>query len=368
LHIGYDGYFNDFSFLAAYDHLTTDETFEDDVTPTVIGYPIKSEEMISQSDIVTAELKYKYKLPFNSLVAGIKYRYKMYDFTKYKVNGNDILPRSNTSQGVATIFAENEYSIKENIALIGGLMYQDIFSKDALDNENKNLLMYRFGLTFIHDSWVFKTVASHSESMFEPYLIDSNYIVNGEIDPYALNSIYQDIVYQDDKSKYELMFGYIVASNYLLADASHGGSLSPLQNDVPMLLYMLRWSYDYNQYDKIFTEFSYKNVTDLPILIDDYEVYHGVLRSLNTYGKLDIFNEIIYDRDNIYKENYFDYSAGLKYNYTKDLVISFNAENILKKSKKMSYPIIDPTTFRPQDSLNISVIDRKATLSLEYTF
>ena len=102
--------------------------------------------------------------------------------------------------------------------------------------------------------------------------------------------------------------------------------------------------------------------------IDKYRVYKATVRSINSYNNFDIFNEIIFDRNNVNRKSYYDYSAGVKYHKTQDITFSFKAENIFHKASETSYYRVNSQTFTQEEPLLISPIDRKITLIMEYLF
>ncbi len=372
VHIGYNGKLNNFSFLATYDYLKTEEVYKDDVTPISTFpfygmYPIATLDATSKSQTITAEIKYNYITLNNRLIAGIKYRDKKYNFTKHEINGNSLPDRENNAQVHASVFLQNTYSIKDNLLLTTGIQYVNVKSEDSKYSENENLLMYRFGMTYLQNNWIFKTITAHTEKVIEPYLIDSRSVVNKKINNGKSDFIYEDIIYRNSKSRYELVFGYMLEHNYLLPDTT-SGKLTTYDN-ISLISTLARWEYKYNNYDKLFTEFSFQQVNNLPIEnIKRYRIYKAIVRNLNTYKKFDIFNEVIFDRNNVSKENFYDYSTGVKYHKNEDLTFSFKVENLLHRAVEMTHYRVNTLTFTQEKPLNISPIDRKITLSMEYLF
>ena len=103
---------------------------------------------------------------------------------------------------------------------------------------------------------------------------------------------------------------------------------------------------------------------------DNSPRYGATLLLFNTYGKFDLYNEMIYrssyrgaatlnPMDTHYVESSFDFTAALKYHYTKDLLLGVRAENIFDDSMKMYYG----GGLQP-----IEVFDRKIWANLEYMF
>lgn len=367
LHLGYDGTVDNFSFLATYDYLKSGTDFKDDVTPILGMMPIANRIVNTQTNTFTGEVKYKLKTTNNTLTTGLKYRYKKFNVDKFVINSILIPDKSNTAQSVSTVFMEDQYLIEDNFVIIGGVQYVHVKNNGAKFNKKNDLMGYRLGATYLTPNWTFKTIASHTEFYLEPYLVDSTFIPTKDLDTTEADIIYEDIIYKVDNNKYELIAGYMKIKNYLTPNGR--GQLDTYQKDLDIVAILARWTYSYSKYDKLFSEFSYQQRDNLPF-IQKYKIYKVVIRGLNTFGKFDIFNEVIYDRNNFMKKNFYDWSAGVKYNHTKDLIISVKGENILNKAQESEFMRMDPSTspFQPEEPLSVSPIDRKFTLSLEYLF
>jgi len=371
-HIGYDSKIDNFAFLIAYDYFATKNNLTDDVTPIQSEpfngtYPYSSLNIETTSKIFSTELKYKRKIDKHSIIIGTKYRYKKYYFNKYLLNNIKMPHKKNTQQCVSTLFAEEQYLVMQNMMLTAGIQNVYVYNKDALTNKKNNLLLYRFGITHLIDRFIFKTVFSHSESYLEPYLIDSSLVVDGKIKNNSSDTIYENIIYKTEYNRYEIVVGYQINENYLLPDKDNRGKLNAQNQDIQASLAIARWEHKYNKYDKFFTKLSYMNVQNIGDL-ENYNSYKFVVRNLNTYKKFDIFHELIYDRDNINKENFYDYSTGFVYHHKKNLNLSFKAENLFDKADVVSYIRIDPVSFEEEEKLKVSPIDRRFTLSMEYLF
>lgn len=365
LHVGYDGIIDDFSLLATYDYVTNSTNFKDDVTPTPINIPIKNREVDSQAHTLTGEVKYKVISTKNSLAMGLKFRYKKFDVKKYIINDEIQPDKTNTAQAVSTVFLEDDYSIMDNLNIIAGLQYVHVDNKGARYNKTNSLPGYRVGLTYLNDKWIFKTIASHSEAYLEPYLVDSSFIVTQDIDNFKSDTIYEDIIYEHENNRYEFIAGYVKLKNYLIPNQV--GKLHAYDKKIDLYTALTRWTHHYNQYDKLFAEITYTQINNLP-MIKRQKLFMAVIRSLNTYEKFDIFNELIYNRNNLLKNNYFDWGLGVKYHYSKDLTLSLKGENLLNDAKETSFMRMDPTTFVQEEPLLVSPIDQKVTFSVEYLF
>ncbi|MEO1954697.1 MAG: TonB-dependent receptor [Campylobacterales bacterium] len=364
-HIGYDLELDNFSFLLTYDYLHTISHFVDDVTPS--SYTFASIDSDTVSDVISTEVKYKYITNNNKLILGVKYRYKHFNYKKLNLNGIDLPLSGNTNQRVGSLFVENQYSIAKNSIFNFGIETSQVRNNNSIQQDD--LFMYRFGYTFTDENLVVKTIFNHMETSLDPFLVNSYgyYITEGKKKPQKADSVFQNIIYSTKNSKYDFLYGIMIIKNYLIPD-EETGLLYNQDDNVIVYSSRLRWTYKYNDYDSLLFSLGYTKTTDIDVL-DDVNKYSAIIRNINTYKKFDIFNEIIYTRDdNYFDDNYFDYSAGVKYHYTKDLTISIKGENILNKAKATTFNRINPDTFELEEPLKIPSIDRMFTISLEYIF
>ena len=364
IHIGYDANINNFSYLFSYEYMNTQYLFEDDIGA------LQSLDTEVKSNVYTSELKYNYTTTSNKLVLGTKYRIKKYDYSKRMINGVEKPKPVNDTQTIASVFLENQYSIENNSIITTGLSYSSI--KNNNTEQNDNLFMYRFGHTFTTSNFIIKTIASHVEMTISPYLVngDNSYIVAKDIDIQSLDSIISNIIYEKENNKYEIILQNLKSKKYLVPNSQ--GLLDNHDKTVVTNGILTRWTYEYNKYDKLFLTLSYMKKNNLPF-IDEQKIYRSIVRNINTYKDFDIFNEIIFYKNDTYDKDFYDYSAGIIYHKTQDLSISLKGENLLNKAKTTKYARIDPSTLSsgtPQleEPLYISPIDRRVTISLEYLF
>ena len=360
LHLGYDTKKNNLSFLISYDYMYTDTYFRDDQVQR------SSIDTELRSHIYSTELKYANETPKNKLVTGVKYRLKTYNYDKRVVNGSVQADPDSDKQTTGTVFVENQYSLKENSIITTGASYSKVRNNHS--EQNDELFMYRVGHTYTTQSnWIFKTVGSHVEMSIDPYLVNNSgsYIVTGEIDVQSMDSIIENIIYEPDNNKYELMLTSLKTKRFLVPNSQ--GQLYNYDKNLYTRAIITKWTHNYNEYDKFFVTLEYAKKYNLP-QIGDQTIKKVILRNLNTYNKFDIFNEMIFYEDDTDRKEFYDYSAGIKYHYSRDLSISFKGINLLDKAKTTTYARINPATMTAEQPLKISPIDRSLLFSLEYLF
>jgi len=372
MHLGYDIELNDFSFLLAYDYSDASSYFTDDVSP-IISFkfkgltPISSQETKTKSEVYTSEIKYSYNTLSNKLTTGLKYRYKAYNRKEFTLNNYPIKRWKHNVQTVLTGFLENKYLIQDSQILTFGLQFSNIKNNHSL--QENELFMYRFGYTYLYNNFSFKTIISHNESILEPYLIGAEniYTTPGVKKSTEYNYITQDLILEQKDIKYEFIMSYIQIRNALIQPSINERLLDNYNKNLYLTLALFRCTYKYNRYDKLFASFDYKDTKNL-YNYGNIKDYTAVIRNINTYKNFDLYNEVLFTRNNKVGENFYDLNLGVRYHYNKDLSISVKGENILNKARSTTFSRLNPQTLKPETPISISPIDKKFTFSLEYLF
>ena len=373
LHIGYDTKFENLTFLLTFDKMDTKTAFEDMNTMSIkyvnstynknIPYSFNTDV---KSEVYTAGLNYDIKTESNKLVLGMKYRAKHFRFDTIHMNGVEFIRSGHSRQKTSTVFAENQYSFSENKIFTSGISYSQV--RNNYSNQDDDLLGYRFGFTYTNDSLVSKTTASHIETSLDPYMVNSSYLNNPfSVVPIEEQDVFmQNFKYKKQSSEYEFIASYMRIKNKLLPNPLTG-LLSAYNKDLKIVGGILRYTREYRTYDKLEVTLGMNRMRNLPMMNTMFQ-YSSIVRNFNTIGKFDIFNEVLYYRDNKDKRNYFDYTAGIIYHFTNDLSFSLKGINIFNKARPSNYMRVNPMTFKMDNPLKISPIDKQFILRMEYTF
>jgi len=366
VHLGYDKKLNDLFLAITYDYMYTDTQFSDDMDDSFLPV-INQLDALTKAEVFTAEVKHYLNSSKNRFISGLKYRYKTFNYDKLFVNDLDIPRTGHTIQKVVTAFIENQYSLYLNSIITTGFQYSKFKNNNSVQQDD--LFMFRLGHTYTNNNWIIKTVASRTKTSLDPFLINSKYYMvdeNRYYQPQRLDALLENIIYQKNSDKFELILSKLTINNYLLPDQS--GLLDNFDKKVTTYGTNFMWTKDYNRYDKLFLSLAYIKTDNLPQK-EGLKQYSSVIRSLNSYKKLDFFNEILYYKDNILNKDFYDYSLGVKYHYTKDLIFGLKGENILNKAKESTYTNVNPSDpTQILEPLEVSPIDRKFLVSLEYLF
>jgi len=368
LHIGIDGKVQNFGYLFSYSYTDTKFDIRDDVTPIALGFPIASAVSNTHDSVLTGELKYTLKQENNRLLMGIKYRTKQAKWDKSTLNGQDMtIGRDNSVQNIATLYTENQYSLALNSILTAGVEYQRVTNSNSVQNDN--LFLYRLSHTYTNNNWTFKTLYSHIEVALAPYLIKSNTFLSDSLSHHNLekiDTILENIIYKSGQNSYELIVDYSQGKDYYLP--LDNGKIVNYNKNLMMPGIDVRWTRLYNNNDKFFIRGSYKEARNAPYSFHTFQEYRGVIRNINSYKKYDFFNELVYDRNNISKKNFYNYSLGLRYYYNKNIVIAIKGLNVFDDARQSTYYRINPNTLQQEEPLKVSPIDREVMLSIDWAF
>jgi len=364
LHLGYDATVNHFSYGVDFDQHILKYNFLDDPDAYIYSKTSKT-----TTNIISADLNYKVNFLSNEFMVGAKYRIKMYTITNDTLNEEEQPPRDNDHQDVVALFLQNVYSLRENLVLTAGLQYVNVRNPGAKYNDGSDIFDYRLAFTYVTKQWTFKTVASHLETYLEPFLIDSGYVADKDLKNYINDFIYEDIVYIVPNNKFEIVGGYLLSKDYILPDKDYGGKLNNYNETIYTSSLIFRWTHQYRRYDKFFMDLAYQNIDNLPD-ISSYTTYKAVFRTLNTFNKLNFFNELIAEYDSKSKEKSYTYNIALKYQYNDSLSFALKGENIFDKAPEYGYIRFEVTEDGIQDlgTLYIPSYDRRAVVSMEYLF
>ena len=312
------------------------------------------------SNILNAELKYKLKSQNNLLVLGSKYRHKSFNIESLKINNIEQEKHAYDAQSIYSAFVENTYNISSNniINLAGHYSYAD--NNGGVKDES--LIQWRISNTYLLDDFTFKTYLFHAESLVEPYLY-TGYSVNASLKPTIVNAISEEMKfkYKNQELKFFIVYKLLDESVMQLPN----GSFENMNEQIEVSSTYIEHKYSFDIYNKIVLNASYsKSETSTKVRTS----YAAFIRSLNTVGKFDIFNEVIFNRNTSTNKNYYDYTAGVTYKYNEEVTLSLKGENIFNTGYEEMYFRVDPVTGTQETTLLISPVEQRFYINLEYLF
>lgn len=315
----------------------------------------------TEEESLTALLEKKWNLRNHDISLGLQYRYKTFDIEDVYFGG---LPTSFTqtfdNEQIYSLYLQDLYHLNDNSVFSFSVMNQFYQRDGNVDEPNNSQL--RLGYIYTDKKFSAKTTLSSQEFAAEPYMIVDSRDGNSNLKSERYNSISQELIYSENSTINNLIFSYAKLSDYPLIGTSRRWENSDKDLEIFTSSYAL--TYLYSQKDKLefHLNYSYSNTA---YTAEKAKTLSALLRSLNTLGKFDIFNEFWIIDSAFNSSVRLDYSAGIKYHATKDFSLQIKGENIFNRAQERSYSDIN---LGQGNIVTISVIDPKVWFGLEYLF
>ena len=379
LQISYiNSYFNNVRIKASYQKSYNSINFKDD--NSLFGYPnlydpyVVTDFLMEYDDSVyTSEVNYGHKTSSNKFFIGANTRMKKVDLIGVKHNNlHEDASSDYDRQNISSVFAQDELTITDNSIITAGGKYSEIDNNGGVDDHNFSL--YRIGYIYNKNSLTSKVFYYHTPNLVEPYLYSSWFnFDNKKLKPEVSDMIYTQLEYEEGKNYASIMYGHNEQENtlyynptymYIPLTRSFVGSIDNATDLQKTNFINFNYKYSLNSLNSIATNY-FINFNDKTLAFDRYRQHGGYIRFLNTIGKVDLFNEIIYREDSIEKHATFDYSTGIKYKHTDSLFFSVKGENLFDKAYNEKIRTLDYSQIVVGES---SPIDRRIYTTLEYMF
>lgn len=324
-----------------------------------IGF-INSMDKTLKEETFTATLKKEWNLDIHTVSAGVQYRYKQFDLTDVEFN-IPTPPRNQaySREDIYSFFLQDLISL-DDTHLISLSVMDQIYKRDG-SVDDPNTLQLRAGYIYSDKEWVAKTFLSRQEFASEAYMGLSPQYGNAQLDPETYTSIFQEISYETPTSISKVILGYGVNEDLPILDENF-----KIQNsDVDIESYSagVEFTLFFNQKDKLELQANYTSI-ESPYGNSNREHYNYTLRMLNSIGKFDIFNELVIHDNYSNVSTGYNYSAGVKYDISKDFHISFKGDNIFNSAQENVY--VNQIT--PSGTVEVPIIEQRFMLGMEYLF
>jgi len=306
----------------------------------------------------TAELTYKETIGNNRITAGIKGRYKALDsFTNY---GIDALRSPLTTETIASVFFQDQYALDDRQLLTLGISYNNISRNGGIENDD--LLQLRLGYIYNSDQWSYKAYLYRTQFSLEPlvrYLDPSTY---QDVALQTTVGISQEVSYRKDKYNFRLMLNLFQDEDGIVQN-----DIIDPSGDTKYFFTIFNYDYNFDRNNKVDLQLYYAHYKDI-FNLDKLEDTSGYLSSFNTYESFDFYNGIVWHRTSLDRKNYFDLTSSVSWNIDADLTFTLKGDNLLNKAKKSDLFRLSPLRGIPLKPLNVSPIDQRITIELEYLF
>ena len=360
LHMAYGIDFNEYwRAQIAYDWLKSDLRQEDEY-PLIWSDAMGSNSFDGQykNSTYTGELTYKKDIGKNRITAGIKGRYKELD--SFTNNGEDALVSPFTTEQIATVFLQNQYTLSENQLLTVGISYNDITRNGGVEDDS--LLQLRLGYIYTSEHWSYKTYLYRTQFSLDPLSRYSDLLNSQDVTLQTTIGITQELGYSNENYRLKLMLYILEDENGLLQNNVEGAS-----GNTKYVTTIFNYDYNFDMNNKVNVQLYYANYKNI-FNLDELEDISGYFSSINSYENFDFYNGVVWHTNSLDWKNYFDVTSSISYNVNKDLTLTLKGQNLLDKAKKTNLFRVDPATGAMLTPLQISPIDQRITLELEYLF
>ena len=340
----------------AYDWLESDARQEDDFPLVYMGDVFGNTfNAISKNSTYSAELTYKKKIKKHSITAGLKGRVKELDSVFIEGYGN--LPLTFNRESIWSVFFQDQYELSKTELLTLGVEYSKIYRNSIVDDDD--LVQLRLGYIFTSKYWSYKTYLYRAMFATDPLSQYYDYQNLNNNTPQTTIALTQELAYSNNTYKIRFMLLLMQDEDGLIKNQDSGKT--------KYSFVILNYDYAFNIDNKINLQLYYGHYKDI-FDFDKLEDFSGYLSFTNSYEKFDFYNGLVWHQNSINYQNYFDLTSSVTWNINESLTLTLKGDNLLDKAKKTSMFRVDPATGSMLTPLEISPIDRRITLELEYLF
>jgi len=357
---------NDIKLQFSYDNLSYSRTYIDPNGIKVANAPIINDYNIKFDDeIFSTTLEKKIKLKKHSFLIGGFYKKKKFKehaylsdtMYKYNYNGN-----SSNAIDMYSLYAEYIYNFNQTTKIIASVK-EDIYNYQK-DIDSKDELSSKLGfIKYIDDFHIKAFITSNyvPTNMIQLYNPDNiPYKSNPNLDNMHLNIGTCSLNYKKDKHNIKFIIAHNILKNIIMYDPKTLYGYKNSSQTIKYTRYDFKYTYLFDMYNKfafdIFTGSNSKDLKSSP-------KYGSILQLFSKYKMFNIYNEITYKNNyeflGISVNHSINYTASIKYHYSKDLSFGLRAENIFDNSYAQVYKGLNYA---------IPVTDQKVWFNLEYLF
>ncbi len=361
----------DYIHLNATQSKSDDEPIVDDAKIENFKIPIYDLYVKNSDYAFSALAKYKDSYKNHNLLIGTYYKHKGFknkeigvkikssthnDLIKFKID-NFSLPYD--GEDIYGLFFQDSYALSDNQMLIAAFKY-DIIDIDKTKANKENLYFNRLGYIYNNKNFTFKSYYTLYRLSFEPFVYF--YSKNpSKIKNQKNENMFLEFAWRRDNLKYNLNLFASKESDKILLDYSN--SLKPYYKKGVSF----STSYEYDLLNRI--EGSVFIANERLDSFDYNDVFYGAnIKLLNTFGKFDLYNEIIYRGGYDGLSDGYDYNFAVTYRVNRDFSIYAKGENVFNSAiktryHKKSFNMSKDYIFDP-----ISVSSQRFMLGMEYRF
>jgi len=294
----------------------------------------------SHENQLSAIVKYREEIKNHNILAGLQFRDKSFKSKKTQVD-NTIIPNTRTynSEKIYGLFLEDNYLINDNNLIVAAAKYDSV--KPNANLNDQELFLYRLGYIYKEDDFKVKAFYTSSQKKFDPnFYYNLTFTTLTDLEKQEDNKISLELNWDKYPYTYGIYLFNLKQENKLYLDRNTS-SYKNSSKDYETNGISLTYSYNFDKLNRIDANlFIMKEENDQ----SNYNntVHGGYVRLLNSVGKFDIYNELIYRNGYENLSAGYDYSAAVTYKHTNDLRFSLKGENILNNALETIYTETDP--------------------------
>ncbi len=266
-------------------------------------------------NLVTGGLHYEHPWGEKHLFkVGMEYRYKDGKLTNYRFNDRR-MPDRRAHMRIHSLYLQDQYTLHENMMLALSLKANAYdFKTDSLHGKDASLNTWqgRAAFSTIQGAWRLKAFVTHMEFPTQLYvLLLHDYPLVSQ----THDAVSGEIRWSDTTDDIRLFSSYSWYDHVILLNP-----LAPMTARQSDLFETVNLSFDYSHHfntdHRIDANINWTHIDNAPYDIFDKTFYGGFVRLLDTFGDIDLFNEVIYREKTVFSDAGWDYSAGMIYHIT----------------------------------------------------
>jgi len=313
----------------------------------------------------TLKASYNENKDDHKLIFGFDFRNKNVNYTDVKVNDMEMDYDGMKKQSIISAYIEDNIQTKENLIFTLGYKFSKYLNDIMPDY---NLHQYKANITYLYNkNNIYKVSYQHLEYSIPIYLYNNLYATSF-LKPQKIDALIGKYKRNFNTHDIELVGFYGINKNYPIMQEN--GTLTTNDKDIYIKYISLKYHKNYNVINDFVAEYLYLKPENIP-LNRSY-----VLLVLNThrYKKFDFFENLVYKNHEFKvkgvksRKDGVDVSLGVKYNYNDNLSFSIKGENIFGTNYENTYLRVVNFDISNIEGVNLELIDRKFTVSMEYWF
>ncbi len=317
---------------------------------------------------LTASLKKAWKFEHSEMIAGVQFRRKWFDLGHATFNGVTMeVEQAYDEQDIYSFFLQDMISLRENQMLTLSITNQIYKMDSKVPVEEPDLVQLRAGYIITGEAWTSKTFLTRQQFAPEPYMTVNPQYGNIDLKSETYTQVFQEFDYKVARSNNRIVLGYGQRENMpYLSDTT----FTMLSSDIDVYTFSsaYEFTHHFRENDKFEFQAAYSRSSS-PVDDSEHVDYKSVvMRMLNSYEKVDLFNEFFWKENGSSSQSGIDYSLGVRYFPIRDLSFNIKGENIFDSGPKWQYT----SQFDPLNGetgyIEVPIIERRFWLGMEYLF